>query len=88
MEQLVLIKVGLMELGFVLLTLLGLRPIMVILKLELGKLKVGLVVELVQLKVILVVEQGLLMVDPVEELVQLMVALEKLVLIFMILVPT
>lgn len=95
MEQLVLIKVGLKELEFILLALLGLGLIMVVPKLEPGKLKVVLVVELGMLKVGLVEELvllkveelGLLEVDPVEELVQLMVALEKLVLIFKILVP-
>ena len=84
MEQLGLVKVGLKELEFILLAILGLGLIMVVPKQELVKLKVGPIERLVLLKV---EELELLEVDLVEELVQLMVALEKLVLIFKILVP-
>jgi len=83
-EQLGLVKVGLKELEFILLAILGLGLIMVVPKQELVKLKVGPIERLVLLKV---EELELLEVDPVEALVQLMVALEKLVLIFKILVP-
>ena len=109
MEQLGLVKVGLKELEFILLAILGLGLIMVVPKQELVQLKVIILVvalgllevvlaekqELVKLKVgpierlvlLKVEELELLEVDLVEELVQLMVALEKLVLIFKILVP-
>jgi hypothetical protein len=87
MEQLVLVKVGLKELEWLLLAIMGLGLIMVIPKQEQGPIEVVPVEELGLLKVGPIVELGLLEVAPVKELVQPMVALEKLVLIFKTLVP-